>query len=214
MALGRIALRRTDRLQRIFVASGEVLDPRGTKLSARRWRQRRCPISVVRTPMPAGRVLRRPILARHHARSGASALPASLSEAVEQPHIIHFPHPRDPLLMEPCRRSHGSEVVHDILSLGDVVTPGQRCPQANDSLCAGWDSVASRVGLRRCSGVIAEQITSNGDDVDDTPVLGIAGLRCARSRSQYCQNISWIFLVSLVCVSASITVTGCEPSAD
>jgi hypothetical protein len=129
MALGRIALRRTDRLQRIFVASDEVLDPRGTKLSARRWRQRRCPISVVRTPMPAGRVLRRPILARHHARSGASALPASLSEAVEQPHIIHFPHPRDPLLMEPCRRSHGSEVVHDILSLGDVVTPGQRCPQ-------------------------------------------------------------------------------------
>jgi hypothetical protein len=32
MALGRIALRRTDRLQRIFVASDELLDPRGKKL--------------------------------------------------------------------------------------------------------------------------------------------------------------------------------------
>ena len=63
--------------------------------------------------------------------------------------MIHFPHPRDPLLIGAMPPNHGSEVVHDILSLGDVVTPGQRCQPTNDSLCAGWDSVASRVGLRQ-----------------------------------------------------------------
>ena len=128
--------------------------------------------------MPTGGVLRLSILhAPPHARSGASALPASLSEAVEQPRVIHFPHPRDPLLIEPCRRTHGSEVVHDVLSLGDAVTLGQGCHQPTIAYALVGILLHRLSACVDRSGVITEQITSDGDDVEHTPVLGIAGTK-------------------------------------